>query len=98
MPVCQHCHKQWTYKDSLKKVFRVKKQCPYCRKTNFLSAKSRRRESFLSMLPVFIVWLPMVLMDISLKWLVAAAFVVLLIYYAVLPLFTEITKEEQSLW
>ncbi len=53
MPTCQHCHYEWSYKQTLKmsRTLDPAMPCPHCGTKQFLSKKARRKTSMLNFLP-----------------------------------------------
>ncbi|WP_082684217.1 TIGR04104 family putative zinc finger protein [Lentibacillus amyloliquefaciens] len=50
MPVCQNCGKEWTWKQTVKTLFKLK--CPHCGANQYESASSRRRGSLVGLTPL----------------------------------------------
>ncbi|GGK00688.1 hypothetical protein GCM10007063_23730 [Lentibacillus kapialis] len=50
MPTCQNCDKKWTWKQTIKTIFRLK--CPYCGKKQYESASSRVRGGVFALIPL----------------------------------------------
>ncbi len=52
MPTCENCHNKWTWKETVKKTFTLfgKMTCPYCGETQYITQKSKMKNSFPTML------------------------------------------------
>lgn len=95
MPVCQHCHKKWTYTDTLKNMFRF--ICPYCNNKNYLSVKARKRGGY-----IYVVILPFLILnlyyDISLFIVTMIALLLVITNFLIHPFMVQLSKEEEPLW
>lgn len=101
MPTCTYCQTPWTWKQTIKKTFKLtlsgKLMCPVCGNAQYISRKSRKKIGFLNMLIV----LPLLLNAIaSVHPLVIIAFMVLLFFFnlAYMPFLMELSDEEEPLW
>lgn len=98
MPDCAHCGREWRYRETLMKSFRMKMVCPYCNGLNYLSAKSRRK----SMIPSIILAPAIILFgaftELSLLWAVLIGLALGIVIIAVTPFFTELSSKEEPLW
>ncbi|WP_370529765.1 TIGR04104 family putative zinc finger protein [Alkalihalobacillus sp. AL-G] len=48
-----NCNRKWTWKQTIINLFKIRKRiCPYCKKKQFLSAKSRNNLSLLGIIPL----------------------------------------------
>lgn len=95
MPICQNCGKKWTWKQTVKTIFRLK--CPHCSKKQYESASSRIRSS------VFML-IPLVLLPIN-AWLgftVGMALVLAIIFAIIIiglyPLILKLSNKEEPYW
>jgi len=99
MPICQNCHEQWNWKQTVKKMFTLATgiKCPYCEKTQFLTTRSRKRSSITAFFAPLIMLLG-ILIDLSpvitLMLLAASFFAAIAVY----PFLIELTDEEEPLW
>lgn len=97
MPVCQSCGKEWTWKQTMKTLFKLK--CPYCGEKQYESAKSRMKNSMISVLLISIVMLPVsVLLDLSLVTTVTLSFLAAVILFSVYPFVLKLSNEEEPYW
>lgn len=48
MPICQNCHKQWSWKQTVKKMFTLDTGmiCPNCGKKQLLTTQSKKEPAF----------------------------------------------------
>jgi len=52
MPICQNCDQKWTWKQTMKTLFKF--ICPYCGKKQYESASSQLRNSILGIVILLI--------------------------------------------
>lgn len=99
MPICQNCHKQWSWKQTVKKMFTLATgiECPYCGNTQFLTTRSRIRSSIIAFFAPSIMLLN-IFVDLSLVAaliLLGGSFIAAIAMY---PFLIELTDEEEPLW
>ncbi|CAD2081345.1 TIGR04104 family putative zinc finger protein [Jeotgalicoccus coquinae] len=60
MARCTECHTEWTFKDKAKifKTLDGSTKCPYCGKKQYISLKSKRQGSMLSMIVILAMFVP----------------------------------------
>lgn len=92
LPVCQHCHQQWTYKESLKNMLFMK--CPYCGNRNY-ARKFRTRDIVFSLSVSIIVLFVFPIAEVSLRWTILFAMLALGIYLLTYPIKLHMTKDEE---
>lgn len=99
MPICHNCHKQWTWKQTVKKMFTLDTGmiCPYCDKKQFLTTQSRKRSSITAFFAPFIM-LVGILFDLSPVTTLILLAVSLFAAIAIYPFLVEFTDEEEPLW
>lgn len=99
MPRCQQCQHNWSFMQSIRTMltFRMKMKCPICGKTQYLSAKSRKLSSFIS-LPIIVVWVLLASLQVPLP--VQIVYVVIAVFgiFLLMPMFYELSNEEEALW
>lgn len=95
MPVCQNCKKEWTWKQTIKSLFKLK--CPYCGKKQYESTASKKRTSVLSVIPL--IAMPIVIM-FNLQWwtVVLLTIPMIAIVWSIYPYIIELSNEEEPLW
>ncbi|MGM0896539.1 MAG: TIGR04104 family putative zinc finger protein [Bacillota bacterium] len=99
MPICHNCHKQWSWKQTVKKMFTLDTGmiCPYCGKKQFLTTQSKKRAGLVNFLTPLVMLLG-VLLDLSsitiLMLIIASGAVIIAAY----PFLVEFSDEEQPLW
>ena len=93
MPTCTNCANKWTWKQTIKTLFKLK--CPYCGKKQYESASSRRKNG------IFGVILPIILLPVVV-WFnisVGVAFILAMITAAIIlglyPFTLELSNEEE---
>lgn len=95
MPVCQNCGKAWSWKQTVKTLFKLK--CPHCGLKQYESASSRRRGGLFGLAPI--VLLPVVTwVDLSVFMaliLVVALTSIMLSFY---PFFLKLSNEQEPYW
>lgn len=80
MPTCQGCGKKWSWKQTIKTIFKLK--CPYCGKKQYESASSRIRSSIFMLIPL--VFLPI---NAWLDFSVGIAFILAVIFALIIVTF-----------
>ncbi|MHA6252485.1 TIGR04104 family putative zinc finger protein [Oceanobacillus sp. CAU 1775] len=92
MPVCQNCGKTWTWKQTMKTMFRMR--CPNCRAKQYQSAASRNK-SFLFVL-ILILMIPIkVWFDLPLIVGISITAFLVMIILIVYPFFLKLSNEEE---
>lgn len=99
MPICQKCRHKWSFKQSIRTMFtlRMKMKCPICGETQYLSAKSRKRLSFIS-LPIMAVWVLLASFQVPLSVQIVYVVIAVLGIFLLMPIFYELSNEEEALW
>lgn len=99
MPICQNCHQQWGWKQTVRKMFILDTGmiCPHCGKKQFLTTESKKRAGLLNFLTP-LVMLFGVLFDLPLSIILIMIFTSGLAIFAAYPFLVEFTDEEQALW
>ncbi|MEC5425780.1 hypothetical protein QGM71_20135 [Virgibacillus sp. C22-A2] len=95
MPTCQNCGKKWTWKQTIKTIFRLR--CPHCDKKQYESASSRIRGG------VFFMLIPLLLLPINalLDFSVGAlsiGIIFALILFGLYPFILQLSNEEEPYW
>lgn len=97
MPVCQYCHKKWTWWETLKRTFFTVSfkgiPCPYCGERQFVSKKTTRRYGLLLFLIPLGLLLPLIGVPgiYMLVYLLVSGIFVIGIY----PFILKLSKEEE---
>ncbi|MBM7553486.1 TIGR04104 family putative zinc finger protein [Thalassobacillus pellis] len=54
MPVCDSCKQEWSWKETMSGslMWKSKAKCPYCGEEQYMTAKSKRQSSMMSLIPV----------------------------------------------
>ncbi len=96
---CSLCGYEFTYKQALSIGSRlgVGKDCPNCGKTNYYSAKSRRKGMLLVILAA-IAGAGLNMLPISFPFVLSLLFLFLVIIYLLYPFLIELTDHEEPLW
>ncbi|SHN07017.1 TIGR04104 family putative zinc finger protein [Gracilibacillus kekensis] len=99
MPRCEHCQKQWTFKQSIKKSFTLVAgmSCPYCETDQYLTMKARKKTSMLNFLPAPSMLLPSIFglsIYASLLFFLSALTITIVLY----PKLMELTSHEETLF
>lgn len=99
MPICQNCHKQWSWKQTVKKMFTLDTGmiCPYCGKKQFLTTESKKRAGLTNFLTPLVMLLG-VLFDLSLTTILILLAVSFFVVIASYPFLVELAEEEEPLW
>ncbi|WP_163970420.1 TIGR04104 family putative zinc finger protein [Oceanobacillus halotolerans] len=99
MPTCRNCGKEWSWKQSFKKMFTLDTamECPYCDRKQYLTTKARKRNSLLPFLAPLIMLLS-ILFDIPPSITLGMLLVTFLFIMGFSPLLMELSNEEEPLW
>lgn len=99
MPICQKCHQQWGWMQTIRKMFTLDTSmiCPHCGKKQYLTIRSKKKSNLLVFIIPFIMLLGVLFSVpplITLIGIVLSSVAVIGIY----PLFFELANEEEALW
>lgn len=97
MPTCQNCGKEWTWKQTVKTLFRFRLKCPHCGKRQYLTAMSKFRTSMFGLIPI--IALPIFeLFNVS-WWMIGVLMTpVLIVICIAIPYMIEVSNEDEPLW
>ncbi|WP_404335342.1 TIGR04104 family putative zinc finger protein [Planococcus rifietoensis] len=99
MPICQNCHKQWSWKQTVKKMFTLDTSmiCPHCGKKQLLTTQSKKRAGLLNFLTPLAMLFGVLfnLSVITIFILIIASGVIVIAAY---PFLVELTEEDEPLW
>ncbi|WP_106495659.1 TIGR04104 family putative zinc finger protein [Lentibacillus sp. Marseille-P4043] len=95
MPTCQHCHHEWTYGETIRKTFRIKKRCPNCHHVNYVTAKSQWRMNLSSLLGFLI--FPLSIFDVSITGIIFIGVCLFMIIVGTFPFIEQFSKEKEYL-
>ena len=96
MPICPNCDKKWTWKQTLKTLFRLK--CPYCDKKQYESASSRVSSGGIFML------IPLLILPINIwiefTWITVliVIFIQILLIFGLYPFVLKLSSEQEPYW
>src|SRR5699024_10968811 len=98
MPTCQHCLHKWTWKQNIKKSFKmgVGMKCPYCHEMQYYSARFRKNSSMVSFIVPLLLAYTILICPSYLFLIALLAFLPL--YTIIVPFFVELTNEEEPLF
>ncbi|SEQ36368.1 cxxc_20_cxxc protein [Virgibacillus subterraneus] len=95
MPVCQNCGEKWTWKQTIKTMFRLK--CPHCGEKQYESVSSRIRGGVFVLIPLVLLpinaWL-----EFSLGTMVILAIIFASIVIGLYPLILKLSNKEEPYW
>ncbi|MCA0173829.1 TIGR04104 family putative zinc finger protein [Bacillus sp. RAR_GA_16] len=97
MPTCTHCGYTWRWREAMRLVYRQKAICPNCHEKQFLSAKSRKRSSYTSMLVLIPLGITSIY-NLSLWFYLGFSFVILVLILLLSPYYYSLSNEEEPLW
>ncbi|ARP44222.1 MULTISPECIES: TIGR04104 family putative zinc finger protein [Geobacillus] len=99
MPICQHCKKQWTWRQTFCRMFTLgtKLMCPYCQNKQYYSARSRRRNGVFNLVSPLILFLSLSF-NVSLLTAIALMVMGTLLSLMIQPFFIELSNQEEPLW
>ncbi len=98
MPTCRNCDREWSWKQTFKKMFTldIAMECPYCGEKQYYTKQAKKRTALLTFFTPFIILLS--LFDISPYLLVGFYFIYCLSIMGIFPFLIELSNEEESLW
>jgi CXXC-20-CXXC protein len=99
MPTCKSCHQKWTWKYTFGKLLSMKREmpCSHCGKVQYISKKSRKKMSFMSLIPIIPLFFSTSYnLSAAIYFLISVS--LFLIVLALTPLFLELTDEEKVLY
>lgn len=92
MPTCQSCGEKWTWKQTIKTLFRLK--CPYCGKRQYESASSRKKSGLFVLISLVLVpinaWL-----DFSIGIALILISIITIIIIGLLPFILKLSNKEE---
>ena len=96
---CKHCGYEYTYKEALGMASStgVGKRCPNCAKTNYFTARSRKKGMFYAFISAFVVSI-LGFFDGPLTIAIPLLFAFLIGYYLAMPFLFELSDHEEPLW
>ncbi|MFB4166936.1 TIGR04104 family putative zinc finger protein [Virgibacillus sp. JSM 102003] len=95
MPVCHNCGRKWTWKQTIKTMFRLK--CPHCGKKQYESASSRIRGSVFVLIPLIL--LPInAWFEFSIGTVLILAIIFAFIMIGLYPFIIKLSNEEEPYW
>lgn len=97
MPTCQNCKKEWSWKQTFKKMFTLDTamECPHCGKKQYYSKRARKKSVVLILSIPFIILFN--LLDIS-PYLFGGIYIIYsLSIMVVFPFLIELSNEEEPL-
>ncbi|WP_379083159.1 TIGR04104 family putative zinc finger protein [Metaplanococcus flavidus] len=100
MPTCQNCNNQWSWKQTVKKMFTLDTAmvCPYCGKTQYYTDPSKKRNGLLVFLAPLVMLFGL-LFDIPPHITLGILVMTFFFSIAVSPFLIKITnKKEPPLW
>ncbi|MYL65006.1 hypothetical protein GLW07_16735 [Bacillus hwajinpoensis] len=97
MPTCQNCGYIWRWKEAMRLIYRSKATCPNCNTKQFLSAKSRKRSSYTSILVVIPLGITTIY-NLSLWVYLGFSFGILVLILLLSPFYYTLSHEEEPLW
>lgn len=95
MPTCKNCGEKWTWKQTIKTLFRLK--CPYCGIKQYESASSRIRGSIFMLIPLIL--LPVnALLEITMSTAFILAVVLVFLIFGLYPFILKLSNEQEPYW
>jgi len=95
MPICQCCDNKWSWKQTIKTIFKLK--CPHCGNRQYESASSRLRSSVFMLFPLVLLpinaWL-----DFSVGIVFILAVVLVLTIFAFYPFILKLSSDQEPYW
>ncbi|WP_273853075.1 TIGR04104 family putative zinc finger protein [Guptibacillus spartinae] len=97
MPTCKNCGYTWRWREAMRLIYRQKAACPKCHEKQYLSAKSRKRSSYTSMLVVIPLGITSIY-KLSLWFYLGFSFSILVLILLLSPFYYSLSNEEEPLW
>lgn len=98
MPTCQKCAKEWSWKQTFKKMFTLNTamNCPHCDQKQHYTKTTRKKTAVFSFITPFIVFLN--LFNISAYLIIGIILAYCSFVLVLLPFLIELSNEEVPLW
>lgn len=98
MPTCQNCHRNWTWKQTIKSIFTLDSAmpCPYCEKRQFQTRKSKKRLGLLNLL-VLLPLLLNVFLNIPVLILLSLFPLLFILIMSFNPFLMQLSNEEEHI-
>ncbi|WP_257348342.1 TIGR04104 family putative zinc finger protein [Pseudalkalibacillus decolorationis] len=98
MPICQNCNSKWTWKETIARMFLIRKiKCPFCKQKQYLSAKARNNLSLLGILPLPL-GIPLNSFGAPLLLIILIEVFLFSLVIAYMPLKMELSNENEPMW
>src|SRR5690554_5617129 len=96
---CALCKKSFSYFQSMKSTLvpKVGIVCPHCEKTNYFSAKSRKQNSYFTLI-IPVIFVVLLLFDIPVYFTIGITGLFALLTLFIFPFVAELTDEEEPLF
>ena len=99
MPICQNCQNQWTWKQTIEKMFTLDSGmiCPHCEQKQFLTNHSKQKSCFANFLTPLVILLAAMFAVTPIVTLILVGFTFCLLI-AVYPVLITFANTEEHLW
>ncbi|MEN1968390.1 TIGR04104 family putative zinc finger protein [Lentibacillus sp. N15] len=96
MPICQNCGREWTWKQTIKTLFKLK--CPHCGERQYETAASRWKNGMFTMIWL-VIFTPIVsFLDVSMPGAVIVGSILILIQLGIHPFNLKLSNEFEPYW
>ncbi|WP_117149533.1 TIGR04104 family putative zinc finger protein [Paraliobacillus zengyii] len=98
MPTCKNCNKEWSWKQTFKKMFTldIAMKCPHCGKKQYYTKRARKRSTAIVFITPFMFLLNM--FGISLFLSIGIFLVYCILILVIYPFLIELSNKEEFLW
>ncbi|GAA0593665.1 hypothetical protein GCM10009001_07300 [Virgibacillus siamensis] len=96
MPTCQNCGEEWSWKQTVKTLFKLK--CPHCGEKQYESASSRRWGGMYALIPLILILPVNIWADVSIGMAIFLAVTFLLVMFCSYPFILKLSNEEEPYW
>ncbi|MDQ0215402.1 CXXC-20-CXXC protein [Oikeobacillus pervagus] len=99
MPICQNCQSKWKWKETLLKSFSFSYgwTCPYCQHIQYVSAKSRKKASVFTTLPILL-WFPLTIFHVPISVILVIELIAYVMVLLLVPRLYQLRNKEEPLW
>ncbi|WP_174612858.1 TIGR04104 family putative zinc finger protein [Virgibacillus ihumii] len=96
MPTCQNCGNEWSWKQTIKTLFKLK--CPHCGEKQYESASSRRWGGMFVLIPLLLIMPVNIWLEMPIVVAILLVIIFLLIMFSTYPFILKLSNEEEPYW
>ncbi len=95
LPTCQNCGEKWTWKQTIKTLFKLK--CPHCHVKQYESASSRKQGAIFGLIPLIL--LPIIIgFEFTMSTTLIFAVVLVILIFALYPFILKLSNQQEPYW